>query len=89
MFLNYCEVRWTEIELNTYEQEEKRERDAQAILDQQLLEVEAAKTKYIDQGIEKGAKITAIALIQMNLLSDEQIATATKLPLEKIIALRL
>ncbi len=42
----------------------------------------------IEEGMEKGAKITAVALIQMNLLSDEQIAAATKLPLEKIIALR-
>ena len=32
---------WTEIELNTYEQEEKRERDAQAILEQKLMEAEA------------------------------------------------
>jgi predicted transposase/invertase (TIGR01784 family) len=45
---------WTEIELNTYEQEEKRERDAQAILDQQLLDIEEAKSKYIEQGREEG-----------------------------------
>ena len=32
---------WTEIELNTYEQEEKRERDAQAILEQKLMDAEA------------------------------------------------
>jgi predicted transposase/invertase (TIGR01784 family) len=34
---------WSEIELNTYEQEEKRERDAQAIIDQRLLDIEAAE----------------------------------------------
>jgi predicted transposase/invertase (TIGR01784 family) len=45
---------WSEIELNTYEQEEKRERDAQAILDQQLLDIEAAKAKYVEQGREEG-----------------------------------
>ena len=32
---------WTEIELNTYEQQEKRERDAQAIIKQKLIDAEA------------------------------------------------
>ncbi len=32
---------WTDIELNTYEQEEKRERDAQAIIQQKLIDAEA------------------------------------------------
>ncbi|NNM59847.1 MAG: PD-(D/E)XK nuclease family transposase [Legionellales bacterium] len=32
---------WSEIELNTYEQEEKRERDAQAIIKQKLIDAEA------------------------------------------------
>jgi predicted transposase/invertase (TIGR01784 family) len=37
---------WSEIELNTYEQEEKRERDARSILNQAIAESEA-------RGIEK------------------------------------
>lgn len=42
---------WSEIELNTYEQEEKRERDARAILAQQLKD---AKTEGMQQGIQEG-----------------------------------
>ena len=38
---------WSEIELNTYEQDEKYERDAQAIL-------EAAEDKGMEKGMEKG-----------------------------------
>jgi predicted transposase/invertase (TIGR01784 family) len=50
--------------------------------------IEKGIEKGREEGIEEGVKITAIALIQMNLLADEQIAAVTKLPLEKIIALR-
>jgi predicted transposase/invertase (TIGR01784 family) len=49
---------WSEIELNTYEQEEKRERDAQAILKQQRrdleAQLEAQKASYIAEGEAKG-----------------------------------
>ena len=55
---------WSEVELNTYEQEEKRERDAQAILDQQLLDIEAAKAKYIEQGIQQGIEQGEAMLLQ-------------------------
>jgi predicted transposase/invertase (TIGR01784 family) len=41
---------WSEIEFNTYEQEEKRERDAQAILKQQRMDLEAQKASYIAEG---------------------------------------
>jgi predicted transposase/invertase (TIGR01784 family) len=54
---------WSEIELNTYEAEEKRERDAQAILDQNALEAEAkgeakgkaeGKAEGLAEGLAKG-----------------------------------
>jgi hypothetical protein len=49
---------WSEIELNTYEQEEKRERDAQAILKQQqrdlAAQLEAQKAGYIAESRAEG-----------------------------------
>ena len=48
---------WTEIELNTYEAEEKRERDAQAILDQNALEAEA-------KGVAKGEAAMLVRLLK-------------------------
>ena len=55
---------WSEIELNTYEAEEKRERDAQAILDQNALEAEAkGKAEGLAEGLAKG-----IAKGEINLL---------------------
>ena len=46
---------WSEIELNTYEAEEKRERDAQAILDQNALEAEAkGEAKGKAEGLAEG-----------------------------------
>jgi hypothetical protein len=49
---------WSEIELNTYEQEEKRERDARSILNQAITESEArgearGETRGEARGIEK------------------------------------
>lgn len=78
---------WTEVELNTYEQEEKRERDAQAILDQQLLEVEAAKTKYIDQGKYEGKYEVVLQLFKEG-MSDEKISVLTNLSIERVQKLR-
>jgi hypothetical protein len=46
---------WTEIELNTYEQEEKRERDARSILNQAVAEGRAeGEAKGEVRGIEIG-----------------------------------
>jgi predicted transposase YdaD len=41
-----------------------------------------------EEGVQKGVEITAVTLIHMNLLTDAQIAAATKLSLEKIAELR-
>eukprot|EP00540_Astrosyne_radiata_P001128 CAMPEP_0116831872 /NCGR_PEP_ID=MMETSP0418-20121206/5576_1 /TAXON_ID=1158023 /ORGANISM="Astrosyne radiata, Strain 13vi08-1A" /LENGTH=308 /DNA_ID=CAMNT_0004461167 /DNA_START=235 /DNA_END=1161 /DNA_ORIENTATION=+ len=55
---------WTEAELLTYDQELKRKRDNQAVLDYQL---EQAEQKGIEKGIEKGSLRKAIEMAK-NLL---------------------
>jgi predicted transposase/invertase (TIGR01784 family) len=46
---------WTEIELNTYEQQEKREQDAQAIIQQKLIDAKAeGKAEGLTEGEAKG-----------------------------------
>jgi predicted transposase/invertase (TIGR01784 family) len=52
---------WTEIELNTYEQEEKRERDAQAILEQKLSDAEA---RGVEKGITEGEMKMLLSLLE-------------------------
>jgi predicted transposase/invertase (TIGR01784 family) len=47
---------WSDIELNTYDEEEKRERDAQAILKQQQRDLDAQKAGYIAEGRAEGKK---------------------------------
>ncbi len=51
---------WTEIELNTYEQQEKRERDARAIINQKLIDAEA-KGKLKGKAEAKAETAYAIA----------------------------
>lgn len=65
---------WSEIELNTYEQEEKRERDAKAIL-------RGAKAEGVELALE------AVELIQAG-ESDAAIHEKLGLPVEVIVALR-
>jgi len=48
---------WTDIELNTYEQEEKRERDAQSIMNQKLIDAQAV-------GEAKGKAETISCILQ-------------------------
>jgi predicted transposase/invertase (TIGR01784 family) len=93
---------WTEIELNTYEQAEKRERDAQAIIQQKLIDAEAkgeargeakGKAKGIVEGEARGETkgiartLEAITLIKAG-ESDATISEKLGLALEVIEALR-
>ncbi len=81
---------WTEIELNTYEQEEKRERDAQAIIKQKLIDAEAkGEARGKAEGKAEGVVQTleAISLIKAG-ESDAAISEKLGLSLEVIEALR-
>lgn len=80
---------WTEIELNTYEAEEKRERDAQSIL---LAKLQDAEAKGKAKGRAEG-KAEAQIVIAKNMLSQEfsidTIASATGLTPSEIEALKM
>ena len=72
---------WTEIELNTYESEEKRERDEQAVLAAKLEDAEA-------RGEAKNARAVARNLLLLGGLSVEAISSVTKLTVEEINAIQ-
>ncbi len=75
---------WSEIELNTYEQEEKRERDAKAIIEQQLID---AKTEGKAEGLAEGILIEKQTMARKLLsrgLSVEEIAALTDLPVSEV-----
>lgn len=74
---------WSEIELRTYEQEKKRERDAQAILS-------AARKEGLQEGkkegLQEGMKKIAKALLADG-MSPDKISTLTGLKREEILVL--
>ncbi len=93
---------WTDIEFNTYEEAEKRERDARAILKQKLMDAEAkglskglskGLKKGISQGLKKGISqglkqtLEAIKCIKAG-ESDLAIHEKLEIPLEAIAELR-
>ena len=86
---------WTEIELNTYEQEEKRERDAQAILTAKLEDAEAkgkieGKIEGMIEGLIEGkiqGKMEMAKKLLAKNMNIQLINELTELPLETIMAL--
>ena len=79
---------WTEIELNTYEQEEKHERDAQAVLDYAIAKAEAKGNKKgkIEGKIEgkMEGKSEIVCYMLHNGYSYEMISNMTGLSIDKI-----
>lgn len=71
---------WTEVELNTYEQEEKRERDAQAIIDYQI-------NQALAQGVVQG-KIEIARRLLKDGVTDNQILIYTQLTQEELEKLK-
>ena len=67
---------WTEIELNTYEQEEKRERDAQSIIKQKLVDAEA---KGNAKGKAEGKAETSYEIARKLVLRGEALKEAAEI----------
>jgi predicted transposase/invertase (TIGR01784 family) len=71
---------WTEIELNTYEQEEKRERDARAILQQKLIDAKTeGEAKGRTEGKAEGKAETAYEIARKMVLRGTALKDAAEI----------